>query len=66
MTLGTKINLLRSINKMSQQQLAVQLAISQTALSEIESGKTKKIDFFVLGKICKIFNVNFEYFLDEK
>jgi transcriptional regulator with XRE-family HTH domain len=42
MEIGTKIGNLRRVNKLSQPELAFKLNISQTALSEIESGKTKK------------------------
>ena len=42
MSVGSKIRKLRIQNKLSQPELASKLNISQTALSEIESGKTKK------------------------
>lgn len=45
--------------------MAFKLNISQTALSEIESGKTKKIDFLLMDKVCKLIEVDFEYFLNE-
>jgi transcriptional regulator with XRE-family HTH domain len=66
MTIGVKIAKLRKDNKISQPELAYKLDISQTALSEIESGKTKKIDFMLIDKICKIFDVDFYYFLEEE
>ena len=65
MEIGTKIGVLRRKHKISQPELAFKLDISQTALSEIESGKTKKIDFLLMNKVCKIFNVDFDYFLNE-
>lgn len=65
MEIGTKISVLRKKHKISQPELAFKLDISQTALSEIESGKTKKIDFLLMDKVCKIFNVDFDYFLNE-
>ena len=65
MTIGTKINILRTRNKLSQLDLAAKLDISPTALSEIESGKTKKIDFLLMDKVCKVFEVDFEYFLEN-
>lgn len=65
MEIGTKISLLRKKHKISQPELAFKLDISQTALSEIESGKTKKIDFLMMDKVCKIFDVDFDYFLNN-
>ena len=63
MSIGTKIRKLRIQNKLSQPELASKLNISQTALSEIESGKTKKVDFLLMDKVCNVFVVNFDYFL---
>ena len=65
MSVGTKIRKLRIQNKLSQPELASKLNISQTALSEIESGKTKKVDFLFMHKVCEVFNVGFEYFLED-
>lgn len=65
MEIGTKIGVLRKEHKLSQPELAFKLDISQTSLSEIESGKTKKIDFLLMNKICEIFDVDFEYFLNK-
>ena len=66
MDIGVKILKLRNSKKLSQPELSYKLGISQTALSEIESGKTKKIDFLLMEKICKEFNVDFDYFIDGK
>lgn len=66
MSIGTKIRKLRIQNKLSQPELASKLNISQTALSEIESGKTKKVDFLLMDKVCNVFEVNFDYFLEDK
>ena len=66
MSIGTKIRKLRIQNKLSQPELASKLNISQTALSEIESGKTKKVDFLLMDKVCNVFGVNFDYFLEDK
>lgn len=66
MTIGTKISKLRDIHKLTQPELAFKLNISQTSLSEIESGKTKKIDFLLMDKVCKAFEVDFDYFLEDK
>ena len=63
MTIGTKIRNLRS--KMSQETLAEKLGIAPRTLGGIESGETKKIDFLLMDKICKAFDVGFEYFIDE-
>lgn len=46
MDVGTKISVLRKKHRISQPELAFKLDISQTSLSEIESGKTKKLIFF--------------------
>lgn len=62
MSVGSKIRKLRIQNKLSQPELASKLNISQTALSEIESGKQKKSIFYLwikfvmfLGSILIIF-----------
>ena len=65
MEIGGKIRKLRILNKFSQPELSSKLGISQTALCEIESGKTKKIDFLLINKIRKEFKVDFDYFLDD-
>jgi transcriptional regulator with XRE-family HTH domain len=65
MEIGTKIKKLRENRKMTQPELANILGISQPSLCNIESGDTKKIDFILLDKICKEFEVDFNYFLDE-
>lgn len=63
MTIGTKIRTLRG--KMSQETLADKLGIAPRTLGSIESGETKKIDFLLMDKICKIFDVNSDYFREE-
>ena len=35
-------------------------------MSKIENGRTKKIDFQLMDKVCKEFDVDFEYFIEEK
>lgn len=62
MTVGTKIKQLREKKGLSQPDLAYKLGISQGTLCNIESGDTKKIDFLLMDKICKEFDVDFEYF----
>ena len=64
MTIGTKIRTLRG--KMSQETLAEKLGIAPRTLGSIESDETKKIDFQLMDKICKIFDVEMEYFIEEK
>ena len=51
---------------MSQPELAHKLAIAQATLSNIESGHTQKIDFALMDKVCKEFDVDFEYFSETK
>ena len=64
-SIGTKIRKLREGQAMSQDTLAEQLGISQTTLHNIECGNSKKIDFLLMDKISKIFEKDFEYFLDS-
>ena len=40
------------------------MGITQTNISAIESGKPDKIDFLLMDKLCKIFEVDFSYFLE--
>lgn len=65
MDVGVKISNLRKHKKLSQPELAHRLGISQTALCDIESGKTKKIDFMLMDRVCKEFNVDFDYFVEK-
>ncbi len=65
MDIGTKIKLLREKNKLSQIELSEKLGIAQTTLGFIESGETKKVDFSLIDKICKIFDVDFDYFTNN-
>ena len=64
MNAGIKIANLRKNKKLSQPELAHRLGISQTALCDIESGKTKKVDFMLMDKVCKEFEVDSDYFRD--
>ena len=61
-TIGFKIRDLRFKNNLSQDELALQLGIGQAALCKIESGKTKEVSFALMDKVCKIFDVDFDYF----
>ena len=66
MTIGFKIKKLREKHDFSQQDLAHQLDISQTKLSNIENDSTEKVDFVLMDKICQIFSVDFSYFLEPE
>jgi transcriptional regulator with XRE-family HTH domain len=65
MDTGGKIMKLRRSKKMSQQELASQLGISQVALHNIETGINKKIDFLLMNKVCDIFKKDFPYFTND-
>lgn len=62
MEIGFKLSKMRKEKNMSQPELSHILGISQTALCEIESGKTKKIDFQLMMRVCEYFDVEVEYF----
>lgn len=66
MGVGIKIKRLREERKISQPELAELLGISQSTLSNIESEASKKIDFLLMDKVCKVFDKDFEYFVEEK
>ena len=66
MGVGIKIKRLREERKLSQPELAELLEISQSTLSNIESESSQKIDFHLMDKVCKIFDKDFEYFVEEK
>jgi transcriptional regulator with XRE-family HTH domain len=66
MNIGFKIKKLREQKKWSQEMLSDHLKIGQTTLSNIENGCTDKIDFLLMDKICKLFEVDFKYFTEEK
>ncbi|MBC9798092.1 helix-turn-helix transcriptional regulator [Sinomicrobium sp. FJxs] len=51
---------------MSQEELAIELDISQTKLSNIESGTTKAVDFELVNKVRNLFEVSFEYFTETR
>ncbi|CAK7027453.1 helix-turn-helix domain-containing protein [uncultured Phascolarctobacterium sp.] len=52
--IGTKIKLLRTLHKVNQQQLAKQLGISQTHMSNIESGRVS-VNLRLLMRIANMF-----------
>jgi transcriptional regulator with XRE-family HTH domain len=64
--IGVKINNLMKEHSITQEILADYTGVSQTKIHDIISGKTQKIDFQFMQKICEIFNVEFEYFVEEK
>jgi transcriptional regulator with XRE-family HTH domain len=64
--IGIKINNLMKEHNITQEILADYTNVSQTKIHDIISGKTQKIDFHFMQKICEIFNVDFEYFMDGK
>ncbi|MGC6525021.1 MAG: helix-turn-helix domain-containing protein [Flavobacteriaceae bacterium] len=66
MTIGIKIKRLRESHRISQSALASMLDTEQSHLSRIESGKTNKFTVQFLYKLCKVFHVNFMYFIDEE
>ena len=66
MCIGQKIKELRIASKLSQPELSFRLGISQTALCNLESGDTKKIDFLLINKICSVFEVDFDFFIIDK
>ena len=65
MSIGVKIRKLREDKKMSQNELALQLGISQTTLHNIESDNSRKIDFLLMEKVCNIFDKDFSYFASD-
>ena len=65
MEIGFKIKQLRERKKLSQPELANRLGISQATLCNIENGETKKIDFLLMDKVCREFEVDFSYFIDK-
>jgi transcriptional regulator with XRE-family HTH domain len=65
MDIGGKIRRLREDRKMSQQELASELKISQTTLHNIETGHPQKIDFLLMDKVCNFFDKDFSYFVND-
>lgn len=64
MSVGDKIRRLRIQNKWSQEELAHKLSVAQTSISNFEANKTIP-DFLVMQKVCEVFEVGFDYFLEE-
>ena len=64
MSIGTKIRKLRLQNKWSQEELAHKINVAQTSISNFEANKTIP-DFVVMQKVCEVFEVGFEYFVEK-
>lgn len=62
--IGERIKELRLKNKMSQQELADKLFVSDKTVSSWESNRTEP-DIYMLSDICKILNINFLSFINE-
>jgi transcriptional regulator with XRE-family HTH domain len=62
MSIGFKIKRLREEKNISQPSLAEILKISQSELSKIESGKTQKIDYLFMNKVCEFFEKDHAFF----
>jgi transcriptional regulator with XRE-family HTH domain len=56
---------LREAQPLSQEAMAMQLGISQGTLCKIESGFVEKVDFALIKKICDLFNIDWQYFLED-
>lgn len=64
MDIGTKIRKLRIQNRWSQEELAHKLNMAQTSVSNFEANKTIP-DFLVMQKVCEVFDIGFDYFIDS-
>lgn len=60
-----KLKKLRKQNDMTQKELAQKLCVSDKNLSKWECGRSTP-DIFYLEEICKIFNVDAEYFFNDE
>jgi len=65
MNIGGKIKQLRDNSNMSQDALALELGIPQSKLQRIEKNNANKIDFLLMDKICKYFDKDFSYFMND-
>lgn len=63
--LSYNIKFLRKKNRMTQSELARQLGVRQTTVSEWEKGRSEPDSVSLLKKICQIFNVTFDQILDD-
>lgn len=62
---GFKIKQLRELHKLSQEELALFLGVSQSTLSNIENGISNSLNFELVNKLCEKFDVGFDYFLNS-
>jgi hypothetical protein len=53
------------LNNINLEQILYKTDENQSKIHEIISGKTKKIDVMFLDKVCKVFDVSFDYFLKD-
>ncbi len=60
--LGNKIKELRLKNNISQRELADELGLEFQNIQKFEKGKNRT-SLFVLCGMCKVFNVDIEYFM---
>lgn len=65
MSIGDKVKALRKQHRFSQQELAEQLNVHQTAVSQWETGRTVP-DHDAVVKIAKLFNVSTDYILENE
>lgn len=65
LTYGEFIKELRAKNKLSQKDLASKLSLSFQTISKYENNQLK-IDINLIGKLCKIFNVDVTSFLNKE
>lgn len=63
-SIGFKIKRLREKKNISQEHLAYELNMSQSNLSRIENGTVEKVDFLLMQKVCEIFDIDPDYFID--
>lgn len=65
MNIGDKIYKLRRLNNETMNDLVKQTGVSQSWLSDIESGKKQRADFSKICAIAKHYEVSLEYFSDD-
>lgn len=63
-SIGFKIKKLREQKSVSQEELALQLDISQSYLSKIENGGVEKLDFVFMQRVAEFFKIEPQYFLE--
>jgi transcriptional regulator with XRE-family HTH domain len=63
--IGFKIRHLREAQPLSQEAMADKLGISQSTLCKIENGFVDKVDFALMDRICKFFQIDLEFLLND-